>query len=71
LTRKWTSDERYHLDSDEHAGDVSAAILAPVSLLITRPAKPPPNSQGPPFKAYWASRIAVKAKAPAAKAAKP
>jgi hypothetical protein len=49
-------------------------IPAPVPLLITRPAKPP-NSMGPPFKKYWASRAAAKARAatpkPSAKAAKP
>jgi hypothetical protein len=45
-------------------------IPAPVPLLITRPAKPP-NSMGPPFKQYWASRAVAKAKAkaPAAKPA--
>jgi uncharacterized protein len=37
-------------------------IPAPVPLLITRPAKPP-NSKGPPFKQYWASRAAAKIKA--------
>jgi hypothetical protein len=44
-------------------------IPAPVPLLITRPAKPP-NSKGPPFKQYWASRASAKNKAKAA-AAKP
>jgi len=44
-------------------------IPAPVPLLITRPAKPP-NSKGPPFKQYWASRAAAKNKAKTA-AAKP
>jgi DNA helicase HerA-like ATPase len=33
-------------------------IPAPVPLLINRPAKPP-NSMGPPFKTYWASRAKV------------
>lgn len=41
-------------------------IPAPVPLMITRPAKPP-NSKGPPFKKYWASRAAAKVAAAAPK----